>query len=173
MMSHVTLEHILRSHQERQRAVKAEEQAEEARNRQYWKEMEKDISPLPCKLHDILSDSCNKTGLWLEKKNQFRSWKNGETKSRCLWLSGIPGAGISSLVVISLSLISLTSFRQNVSIRELHSPATERRTSCALSFLLSQQPSSNPYTNSALSAHPIPKGRFNPPTRSFQVVLIE
>jgi hypothetical protein len=114
MMSHVTLEHVLQSHRERQRAVKAEEQAEEARNWQYWKEMEKGISPrlYDDKLHDILSDSCHESGLWLEKKTQFRTWKDGAAKSRCLWLSGIPGAGRASLVIFVLPLLSVSNIIQ-------------------------------------------------------------
>jgi len=104
MTSHVTLEHVLESHRAHQRAVQAEERAEEARNRQYWKEMEKDICPLDHgdKLHEILSDSCDDSGLWLESKTQFRTWRDGVAKSRFLWLSGIPGAGRSSLVILFL-----------------------------------------------------------------------
>jgi hypothetical protein len=95
MMSHVTLEHVLQSHKERKRAIIADELAETARNRQNWNEMKKDILP---KLYDenvsdFVSDSCVDSGQWLERHLSFRNWRDGVGKNRCLWLSGIPGAG--------------------------------------------------------------------------------
>jgi hypothetical protein len=103
MMSHVTLEHMLQSHKERERTIKADELAEAARNRQYWKEMEKEVSPrlYDIKLHEILTDSCVDSGQWLEKKAPFRNWRDGTANNRCLWLSGIPGAGQFSASLFS------------------------------------------------------------------------
>ena len=95
MLSEVTLEHVLQSHRASERDIKAEELAEAARNRQYWNEMKKDISPrlYDDKLSDLISDSCVDSGEWLEKHVAFRNWRDGMAKNRCLWLSGIPGAG--------------------------------------------------------------------------------
>jgi len=95
LLSHVTLEHVLQSHRARKQALKAEEEAEMARNRQYWKEMEKEVVPklYDVRLYEILSDSSFDSGQWLEKNTRFRIWRDGMGKNRCLWLSGIPGAG--------------------------------------------------------------------------------
>ena len=100
MASHVTLEHVLQSHRESRRAIYEAEKAEEARNRQYWKEMETEVSPrlYDDRLDKIVSESCDDSGLWLEKRPQFRNWRDAAARSRCLWLSGIPGAGKSSSI---------------------------------------------------------------------------
>ncbi|KEZ46617.1 hypothetical protein SAPIO_CDS0441 [Scedosporium apiospermum] len=115
LLSHVTLEHVLQSHRERKQALKAEEEAEMARNRQYWKEMEKEVVPklYDVRLYEILSDSSFDSGQWLEKNTRFRIWRDGMGKNRCLWLSGIPGAGKTYIAGNSLRPEILRSYSAN------------------------------------------------------------
>jgi hypothetical protein len=105
MTSHVTLEHVLRSHKERQRAIEEDERAEEARNRQYWKELRDECTPelYDTRYHDILAESLDDSGLWLDEGITFTNWLKSKAGSRCFWLNGMPGAGTSSQICCHIS----------------------------------------------------------------------
>ena len=98
MDGEVTLAHITEAHAARVAAYERYEKKKEIDGRSEFQSILTSLSP---QLHDsrleIIKQRCSiQAGRWLEKDKRFSKWRDGSKESvNVLWLTGIPGAGMS------------------------------------------------------------------------------
>ncbi|KAF2179174.1 hypothetical protein K469DRAFT_694880 [Zopfia rhizophila CBS 207.26] len=106
MTSSVTLEHVMRAHEDRTRTLRDSEKEEQFRDRQDYASLKNTLTPemYDERLHEILQQSLIESGKWLLRNQNFLKWSKGSSqKSRYLWLHGIPGAGKTFIVANAVS----------------------------------------------------------------------
>jgi hypothetical protein len=101
MTSNVTLEHVLQSHEHRRIAIQKYEQAKEFQDNLNLKLLSDMMSSPSCEstLRKAIQTSSfgtgDTTGKWLFDSTKYEMWLNGgDSKWRCIWIHGIPGAGM-------------------------------------------------------------------------------
>lgn len=98
----VNLAHISEAHQARLIDFDRWAATFEFQARQNFNELETFISP---RLYDNELDRfqrnlCERTGRWIQRDKAISKWLDPvDTKSRLIWLQGIPGAGMLSQIV--------------------------------------------------------------------------
>ena len=107
MDGEVTLAHITEAHAARVADFERYEKDLESNERIEFHSIMTSISPhlYDSKL-EIIKKRCSiQAGRWLEKDNRFLEWQDHSQKSaKVLWLTGIPGAGMSTVSKLSLDL---------------------------------------------------------------------
>ena len=99
MDSEVTLAHITEAYAARASADDKYKRDQEHDERMEFQSIIQSLSPqfYDAQLERIKQRCSIQTGKWLEKDQRFLEWQDSSTQSaRSLWLTGIPGAGISS-----------------------------------------------------------------------------
>ena len=98
MDGEVTLAHITEAHAARAAAYERYEKDKEINERLEFQSIMISLSPqlYDSKLETIKKRCSIQAGRWLEKDNRFLEWQNPFKQSaKVLWLTGIPGAGMS------------------------------------------------------------------------------
>ena len=104
MVDEVTLEDITEAHKARDAAFVRYERTQKFEERQDYESVEAFVKP---RLYDHELDQlrrmrCNDTGRWLQKDKTMCRWLDyADSKTRLVWLQGIPGAGSYHLSSIS------------------------------------------------------------------------
>lgn len=118
MTSNVTLEHVLQSQQHRLIAIQKYEQAKEFQDNVNLKLLSDMMSSPSCQstLRKAIQTSSFRTGdvtgKWLFDSTKYDTWLNGDdSKWRCVWIHGIPGAGMYGVPRQSDSTTSASSER--------------------------------------------------------------
>jgi hypothetical protein len=97
MNAEVTLENITEEVLARRHTYERYEQQQDFEDLQNFRALLAEISPrlYGNELDIITIDRVSASAPWLEKDADFKTWVNPRNMSRrCLWLQGIPGAGI-------------------------------------------------------------------------------
>ena len=100
MDGEVTLAHITEAHAARVAAYERYEKDQENNERIEFQSIMKSISPhLYDSKIEMIKQRCSiQAGRWLEKNNRFREWQDhSKNSAKVLWLTGIPGAGMSTV----------------------------------------------------------------------------
>ena len=118
MDGEVSLAHIMEAHAARTSAYERHEKGQENDERMEFQFIKNSLSPqlYDSKLEWIRQRCTTRAGEWLEKDEHFLEWQDHSNElAKVLWLTGIPGAGIS----VALNLLvekELTLRRQNISV---------------------------------------------------------
>ncbi len=101
LTEHVTLEDISRAQRARKQALEQYDRAAKFRDQQTFFTIRDQIRPETYdeKLDGILQQTSKGSGAWIDGQDNFKGWLNpGDRTVRCLWLCGIPGAGVFKLL---------------------------------------------------------------------------
>ena len=93
----VTLEDIVRAQEARNLALTEYDRAQKFRDYQAFRAVRDEINPELGyeKLDDLLRQTIQGSGIWLDKEEKFMNWLDPVDRTvRYFWLCGIPGAGM-------------------------------------------------------------------------------
>ena len=103
MDGEVTLAHITEAHAARASAYERYEKDHESNERIEFEFIKNSLTPqfYHLKLERIKKRCSIQTGRWLEKDSRFLEWQDHSKQSvKVLWLTGIPGAGMSIVSIL-------------------------------------------------------------------------
>jgi hypothetical protein len=136
----VTLEDISRAQRARKRDQEEYDRAANFRDHQTFSTIRDHVRPENYDegLVGILQETSKGSGTWLDKQDNFMGWLNPVDRTvRCLWLNGIPGAGMFKFPPRPI-VRWLTGGRQNLLDRKRHRTVAEKWELCSFCFHLAR-----------------------------------
>src|SRR4051812_25401701 len=97
MTTNVTLEEVSQARKARKRALEEYEDQQRFRDDQTFRTARSELRPARYddKLDAMRQQTCEGSGEWLREEDNFKRWRDPMDRTlRCLWLHGVPGAGL-------------------------------------------------------------------------------